>query len=148
MEVQSLRLLPIHLNTSMSSSSPMRTYSLFNILFPCPSFSSQTPSLFNQCPTPFASVCLTRHHLGKALKDLLWIKSQSCAGAWQSSKNLNYCFYNNIHRGLSCHRREKCRVCVHDAHVSIRTQRLPRKSDTPCFHPEGCFIKPHGRVSR
>lgn len=47
-------------------------------------FSVPTPSfLFSQRPALFASVCFTHHHLGKGIKDLLWIKSQPRTAVWQ-----------------------------------------------------------------
>lgn len=70
--------------------SPVAIHPFFNpslCVCLCPLFFFS--SLFNQCPTPFASVCLTCHHMGKGIKDLLWIKSQPCTVVWQSSKTLN-----------------------------------------------------------
>ena len=77
----------IHTTFSLS---PVAIHPFFNpslCVCLCPLFFFS--SLFNQCPTLFASVCLTCHHMGKGIKDLLWIKSQPCIVVWQSSKNLN-----------------------------------------------------------
>lgn len=146
----------------------------FCVLYSLPRF------LFNQCPTLFASVCFTRHHLGKGIKDLLWIKSQPCTALWQCSKNLNYCFNNNVDSGLSSWRYRQrgtnqltCRYSYTDMHTCITLYSwryelcVPTNvfhcssfiscncaapdsgnSETPCIRLEGCFVKPHGRVSR
>ena len=69
---------------SCTNSCKVKTITFFSI-FP-----------FNQCPTLFASARLTCHHLGKGFKDLLWMKSRCCTGAWQPSENFNDSFNNTV----------------------------------------------------